>query len=69
MQDLGEVGEQVELRFSKGPGLATLLMMVHSRATSSYQTGGGDGLPVTQALPYPSNQGVSQQHPCLDGDG
>lgn len=44
------MGEQVGLSFSKGPGLAALLMIVHSRATSSYQTaslgaraGGGAG--------------------------
>lgn len=38
MQAFGEVGEQVGLTFSKAPGLATLLMLMLSRATSSYQT-------------------------------
>lgn len=83
MRGLGEVGEQVGLSFSKGPGLAALLMIVHSRATSSYQTaslgararararggvGGGES-PVTQVLPYLSVPGVSQQYPCLGDDG
>lgn len=78
MRGLGEVGEQVGLSFSKGPGLAALLMIVHSRATSSYQTaslgarargGGGGESPVTQVLPYLSVPGVSQQYPCLGDDG